>query len=93
MVSATATRSDVFAMMPTGFAGVANSDIEAEDTPNTVIRLHLTDRHLPVEAEWIAVDSETSATVHSRIGFESGVTADPDARADHGVRVGLIHRL
>jgi hypothetical protein len=36
MVSATATRRDVFAMMPTGFPTVANSDIEAEDTFNTV---------------------------------------------------------
>ena len=31
MVSATATRRDVLAMMPTGFAAAANSDIAAED--------------------------------------------------------------
>ncbi|HEU4729656.1 MAG TPA: hypothetical protein VFT22_17295 [Kofleriaceae bacterium] len=44
-------------MMPTGFAAVANSDIEAEDTFNTVMQLHLTYRHLLVEAEWMAIDS------------------------------------
>lgn len=32
IVSATATRRDVFAMMPIGLAPVANSDIAAEDT-------------------------------------------------------------
>ena len=32
IVSATATRRAVFAMMPTGLAAVANSDIAAEDT-------------------------------------------------------------
>jgi hypothetical protein len=32
IVSATATRRDVFAMMPTGLAAVANSDIVDEDT-------------------------------------------------------------
>ena len=32
IVSATATRRDVFAMKPAGLAAVANSDIAAEDT-------------------------------------------------------------
>src|ERR1700693_4755705 len=80
MVSATATRRAVFAMMPAGLAAVANSDIAAEDTF----------MWLPERASITTTNMRRGSRARQRYATNGGF---PAMNRENTVRAQLIGRL